>query len=79
MWDGDWGEGNEDWERGQEPHYLGEVRCLHETEKAILVMNKKDEEEYWVPKSVVCDESKVCGDGDEGELVVMTWWAEKNR
>ena len=72
MWDG------EEWERGKEPHYLGKVKCLHETEKALLVTGK-DEEEYWVPKSVVCDESEVCGGGDKGELVVFTWWAEKNR
>ncbi len=37
-------------------------------------------EEIWVPKSVLTDEGDIDEDsekGDEGDIVVRTWWAEK--
>lgn len=51
------------------------ARCTAETRKAILV--QIDDEEYWIPKSQVEDDSEVYQSGDEGELVVTSWFAEK--
>jgi hypothetical protein len=65
---------------GSEPYSLGEGEVLRETEKAILFAN--EEEQFWVPKSVIHDHSAVWSSTegkDAGELVVKTWWANKNR
>ena len=56
--------------------YVGDFRCTRETDKAILVSDGTTE--LWVPKSVLHDNSEVYSDGDEGDLVVLEWWAEKN-
>jgi len=59
-------------------HEVGHAVVLAETAAAIKV--KVGEYEYWVPKSVVHDDSCVWSakDGEnEGKLVVQTWWAEK--
>jgi hypothetical protein len=70
---------------GSEPHSLGAVVVIAETEKAIGVARPDSSNEeafstnpFWVPKSVVHEDSEVSGRGDEGELFVKTWWAEKN-
>jgi Ser-tRNA(Ala) deacylase AlaX len=52
----------------------GEV--LRETEKAIL-FQQEDGEEYWVPKSVLHDNSEVWKLGDVGILIVKEWFARK--
>lgn len=31
----------------------------------------------WVPKSVLHDNSEVIKKGDKGQVVLKTWWAEK--
>jgi hypothetical protein len=59
---------------------LGQGKVLRETDKAILFENI-DDEQLWVPKSVIHDDSEVWADADdkrEGELIVKQWWAEKN-
>lgn len=50
-----------------------DVRCLRETDKAILV--EIDETEYWIPKSQIDQDSEVFEDMDEGELVITEWIA----
>lgn len=62
---------------GDEPHDIGEVTVTAETAKAILCVPKAGEQ-FWVPKSVVHDNSEAWKKGDEGVLVVKSWWAEKN-
>ena len=62
---------------------LGEVEVIRETEKAILVRFDDDdperEQQRWIPKSVVHDDSEVwSNDHGEGELIVKEWWAEAN-
>lgn len=57
--------------------FLG-ARVVRATEKAILVeVSELEGEEFWVPQSVVHDDSEVWKVGDEGTLVVEYWWARK--
>jgi hypothetical protein len=56
------------------------VYCVRETDRAILVT--VGEEEVWVPKSQIHDDSEVFGSkeglNNEGTLIVRAWLAEKN-
>jgi hypothetical protein len=54
---------------------LEDVECVKETERALLCII--DGNEFWVPKSVVDDDSEVYAVGHEGKLVVHEWFAEK--
>ena len=48
------------------------------SEKAILVYIEKLGADVWIPRSAIHEDSEVYGGGDgEGDLVVKTWWAEK--
>jgi hypothetical protein len=59
-------------------HSLGVVTVLRETDRAILVEGKDLDEETWIPKSMVHEDSEVWKDGQEaGELVVKTWFARE--
>lgn len=59
-----------------EPCSLGSTSVIAETEKAILC--EVEGEEMWIPKSVIHDYSEVYGgEGEEGELIVQGWWAQK--
>lgn len=62
---------------GDEPHAMGEVKVIAETAKAILCAPTKGGQ-FWVPKSVVHDDSEAYKKDDAGKLVVKYWWAEKN-
>jgi len=53
-----------------------------ESEKAVLVFADDADfdvtaEGRWVPKSVIHDDSEVFKKGDKGQVVLKTWWAEK--
>lgn len=65
-------------DNGSDPCPLGEVKVVAETEKALRVEPKEDEA-FWVPKSVIHDDSEVYDNGEhnEGTLVVKRWWGEK--
>lgn len=52
------------------------VKALIETDKALCV-ELPDGARKWIPKSVIHDDSEVWKYGDEGVLVVKTWWAER--
>lgn len=54
---------------------VDDCEAIHETEKAVLI--KLDDEEWWVPRSVICEDSEVANSGDEGTLTIKRWWAEK--
>lgn len=68
---------------GDEPVSLGEVRLAHVTEDALKVTSLEDDAQFdgdlWVPKTQVHEDSEVFEgmDGNEGELVVNKWWADK--
>jgi len=50
-------------------------RGLRATDKALLCLI--DGEEVWVPQSQIDDDSEVWRAGDEGHLVVSSWWAQE--
>lgn len=52
------------------------ARCKVETAKAILCVLEGGQE-LWVPKSLIESDSEVTERGDEGELAVPWWFAEK--
>lgn len=65
---------------GHEPVALGQAKIIRKSDKAICVRIGKDE--HWIPLSVLHDDSEVFFNddddyGDEGELVVKAWFAEK--
>ena len=68
-----------------ESHNFGACVVIAETNKAIGVARPKDSGEdefeevpFWVPKSVLHDDTEVREKDDEGDLVVKLWWVERN-
>lgn len=63
---------------GHDPCSLGEGKVIGSTEKA-LRFEPKNEDAFWVPRSVIHDDSEVYDEdkNSEGELFVKQWWAEK--
>jgi hypothetical protein len=55
----------------------GNVICTCETPNAIKVRVEGTGKEFWVPKSVIDDESETYKDGTSGNLIVADWFAEK--
>lgn len=57
---------------------LGEGKVTKATDKALFVELESGESK-WIPKSVLHDDSEVYDEGanKEGEVVVKSWWAEK--
>lgn len=58
---------------------LGNVQVVGGTRDALKIM-LDDLSVRWIPRSVVHEDSDVPPDarnGDEGELFVAQWWAEK--
>jgi hypothetical protein len=49
--------------------------CTAETAKAILV--RCGDEQAWIPKSQVHEDSEVYAKDTNGKLIVTLWWAEK--
>jgi hypothetical protein len=61
---------------------LGKGKAIRATDKALLVRMEdedfnKGENEVWIPRSVIHDDSECYEDGDDGKVVVESWWAEK--
>lgn len=57
---------------------LGNGEAKQDSGKALLISLETGEEK-WIPKSVIHDDSEVydADENSEGEVVVQTWWAEK--
>ncbi len=55
--------------------YFDDVEATAETELAILCMIHG--EEWWIPKSVIGEDSEVREEGDIGILSVREWFARK--
>ena len=63
-----------------EGYNLGEVKVVRTTDGAILVKDGDLDDETWIPKSVVHDDSEIYGNpdiGEQGEMIVETWFARK--
>lgn len=61
----------------KEPFAIEDVECTDETPDAICI-EKEGDEPFWVPRSVVHEDSEVLNVGDEGTLLVDHWFAAKN-
>jgi hypothetical protein len=58
-------------------HEIEDAECVKESDLALCIESDDVGESFWVPKSVVHDDSDVFHEGDCGCLVVALWWAEK--
>lgn len=65
--------------RDKNPDELLIENCfiIHETEKAVLIECDFFDENQWVPKSVIHDNSEIWRDGQCGDLTIKLWFAEK--
>jgi hypothetical protein len=54
---------------------VADVISKVETSKALLV--EIEGEDYWIPKSVIVDESEVYKDSQQGTLCIAEWYAKK--
>lgn len=54
---------------------LSDAVCLRESERAIYV--RALDTCFWVPNSVVHDDSEVYRASDTGKLVLMEWWVRQ--
>jgi hypothetical protein len=69
--------GRFDDDSGNDPHALGEGKITRETDKAVLACI--GDQEFWIPKSCIHDDSEAFSmKNAEGTIVVKKWWAEKN-
>lgn len=50
---------------------------LGETDKAIHVHPELLDESVWIPKSCIHDDSEVWKGGQDGEVIVVMWWARR--
>lgn len=55
------------------------VICVHDTGDSLKVtpIHPHRPIPFYVPKSVIHDDSEVYAKGHEGKLVVKNWWANK--
>lgn len=57
---------------------LGVGKVVASTSKALCVRLDDAEEDLWIPKSQLHDDSEVYdSDSPPGEVVVTQWWAEQ--
>lgn len=57
---------------------MGSATPKRETDKALLVFVDDLDDEIWIPKSAIHDDSECYSmKGGAGDLVVEDWWAEK--
>ncbi len=54
-------------------------KTLQESDKAIQVVLLDTGDVKWVPKSVIHDDSEVFKVGDSGKLVILRWFAEREK
>ncbi len=59
-----------------DPYSVEGARVMKVTKKAMLI--EYEGAEVWVPKSVLGNGNTVSKEGDEGRLVVQTWYANKS-
>lgn len=55
--------------------FIGEAVCLNASPKAIRV--SIGGQARWIPQSCVHDDSEVWKPGQQGRLIVLAWFAEK--
>ena len=67
------------WNRDEDEHYvLDDAKAVAESQsKLALRVKTREKGEFWVPKSVIHDDSEVYEKGHEGKLCIQLWWCEK--
>ncbi len=58
---------------------MGRVRVIKDSGKAIrVVLFEHHSKLFWIPRRLLCGDSKDLGTGDEGDLVVRPelWWLQ---
>lgn len=54
------------------------AKVLRDTDKTLLCdVGANDGKPRWIPKSQIDDDSEVWKPGQEGELIISAWFAEK--
>jgi len=56
-----------------------DIKIITQTEKAALVEFIEEEEEFWVPWSVIEDNDEDFKNEYEGAMCICEWWVEKER
>lgn len=56
---------------------LEDCEVKHDSGKALLVYIPDYDDDVWIPKSVIEDESECYAAGHEGALVIKDWFAQK--
>ena len=59
----------------EEPFGIDDVVCIVETDDAVKVESPFFDEDGWIPKRGIHDESDIQGLDDEGTLLVEAWLA----
>ena len=57
---------------------IEDVVCILETKDAVLCRLEATGKEFWVPKSLISDDSEVYKLGTDGKLVIPEWLAVEN-
>lgn len=57
---------------------VGRCECIEEREKAILVTECETGKNFWIPKSVLGDDSEVWKLDQIGDVVVKEWWYDNS-
>ena len=59
-------------------YVIENVEIVQKTRDAILIEGPdlEEDEDYWVPLSLL-EEDSIMGLGEEGDVVVQRWWAKK--
>ncbi len=59
----------------KEPFEIDEATCIAETNDALKVESNFFDEDEWIPKKAVHEDSDIEKNGDEGTLLVEAWLA----
>lgn len=58
-------------------YLIEQAVIVAETEDAICVLAPEFDEDTWIPSRQVHDDFPIYRDGEEGDLLVKDWWAER--
>lgn len=54
--------------------FLEGVVCDGERPLSVHIIDAEGRQ-YWIPKSLICEESEVWHDGDKGDIYIPEWFA----
>jgi hypothetical protein len=56
---------------------LGKGKCTGRSRSGLALRVELANETRWIPNSMIHDDSEVFAPGNEGNVVVNGWWADK--